>query len=364
MNLPLQGLQVLDLTRLLPGPLCTWHLASMGADVLKVEDRGVGDYARTFFQTPAEQATQTSSVFFQALNQHKKNIRLDLKNIDDKKHFIELVSQSDLIIESFRPGVMERLGLGPEFLMTLKPSLVYCAITGYGLTGSWKDLACHDINSLALTGILDQMRDKQGRPVMANVQIADVLGGSVTAAMGCLAALWQASRSGKGSIVDVSMTDGVLAANMAAQVSVHQLGHALGPAEDLLNGGVACYNVYHSKDRKWFALGALEHKFWKIFCLTAGKPEWVDQHWSFGHGVGTVAAQELYYSVQDWFGQQSGAFLLEKFAGIDCCFTPVIPLQETMQHPLFAERGMVKKDDQGKSWIQSPVKFSSPHQST
>ena len=357
MKNPLSRLKVLDLTRLLPGPVCTWHLASMGADVLKIEDKGAGDYARNFFQTPEEEKSNTPSTFYRAINSNKQVTFLDLKDPQDKDAFLDLVKTADLVIESFRPGVMDRLGVGPNALMKIKPSLVYCAITGYGMTGSWKDQACHDINSLALTGVLDQMRDRDGRPIIANIQIADVLGGAVSAAMGCLAALWQAQRSGQGSIVDVSMTDGVLAHNVTAQVAVHQSGQTLGPSEDLLNGGVPCYNLYYSKDGYWFALGSLELKFWELFCKTVGKPEWGKLHWSLGQAIASRDAYELRDEVQALIGSQSREYWLKLFAGVDCCFTPVLSLEESMKHPLFIERSMVQTDSEGKTWIQSPIQF-------
>ncbi len=358
MNKPLAGLKIIDLTRLLPGPVCTWHLASMGAQVIKIEDKGAGDYARLFFQTKEEQASNTPSVFYRAFNTNKEVVFLDLKNSEDKSSFLQLVATADLVIESFRPGVMDRLGLGPEALLALKPSLVYCAITGYGMSGTWKNLACHDINSLALTGVLDQLRDRDGRPILPNIQIADVLGGSVSAAMGCLAALWRAQRSGEGSIVDISMTDGVLAHNVTAQVAVHNLGHALGPCEDLLNGGVPCYNLYQSQDGAWFALGSLELKFWEVFCETLERPEWSKEHWSLGQGIGSDEAHALREAVQELIGSNTREFWETKFTGIDCCFTPVLSLEETMRHPLFIERGMIKDDADARSWIQSPVRFS------
>lgn len=356
-NQPLRGLKVLDLTRLLPGPVCTWHLASMGAEVIKIEDKGAGDYARNFFQTPEEEKSQTPSVFYRSINSNKSVVFLDLKLDQDKNEFLDLVKSADLVIESFRPGVMHRLGLGHEALLKQNPSLVYCAITGYGMTGSWKNQACHDINSLALTGVLDQLRDLDGRPIMPNIQIADVLGGAVSAAMGCLAALWQAQRNGRGSVVDISMTDGVLAHNVTAQVSVHHLGSAPGPTEDLLNGGVPCYNLYQSRDGKWVALGALELKFWEIFCATVGKPEWSGLHWSLGQAVGGSEALKLRDQVQALMQTQDRADWEKQFSGVDCCFTPVLSLDETMRHPLFSERAMVQDDANGKSWIQSPVRF-------
>lgn len=358
MDKPLTGLKIIDLTRLLPGPVCTWHLATMGAEVIKVEDKGVGDYARSFFQTPQEKADGTPSVFYRSINHHKHVIHLDLKNSDDKKTFLDLIPSADLVIESFRPGVMNRLGLGPSVLREVKPSLVYCAITGYGMSGSWNEKACHDINSLALTGVLDQLRDRDSRPIMPNIQIADVLGGAVSAAMGCLAALWRAQRNGEGSVVDISMTDGVLAHNLTAQVSVHHQGRTQAPLEDLLNGGVPCYNLYQCQDGAWFALGALELKFWEIFCAVIGKPEWASQHWSLGQEIGGQAAKVLRDEVQAVMSLHSRQYWIDQFSGVDCCFTPVLSLEETMRHPLFLERGMVQKDAQGQAWIQSPVKFS------
>ena len=357
-NLPLNGLKVIDLTRLLPGPVCTWHLASMGAHVIKVEDRGVGDYAKSFFQTEADIQANRPSVFYRSINTNKEVVYLDLKEPADKQAFLELVKTADMVIESFRPGVMDRLGLGPKFLMKIKPSLVYCAITGYGMTGSWKDKACHDINSLAITGVLHQMTDQDHRPIMANIQIADVLGGAVTAAMGSLAALWKSLRTGVGSIVDVSMTDGVLAHNLTAQVAVHQLGHAKLAMEDLLNGGVPCYNLYQAKDGTWLALGALELKFWQNFCEGIGRPIWGKLHWSLGLAVGSQESLALRAKVQDWMMQKDRSEWLSILENVDCCITPVLSLEESMNHALFQERAMVSKDQEGQSWIQSPVKFS------
>lgn len=357
MHKPLAGLKVIDLTRLLPGPVCTWHLAGMGAEIIKIEDKGVGDYARNFFQTPQELANEIPSVFYRSINSNKQVIHLDLKNPEDNNAFLDLIPTADLVIESFRPGVMERLGLGASALRSVKPSLVYCAITGYGMSGPWKDKACHDINSLALTGVLDQLRDVDGRPIMPNIQIADVLGGAVSAAMGCLAALWQAQRTGQGSVVDISMTDGVLAHNITAQVAVHNHGRSLGPSEDLLNGGVPCYNLYQTQDGSWFALGALELKFWETFCEVLDKPHWATQHWSLGQEIGGQAGKELRDEVQSVMATHTRQYWQDKFVGVDCCFTPVLSLEETMQHSLFIEREMIKKDQQGQAWIQTPVRF-------
>jgi crotonobetainyl-CoA:carnitine CoA-transferase CaiB-like acyl-CoA transferase len=185
--------------------------------------------------------------------------------------------------------------------------------------------------------------------------MADVLGGGVSGAMGCLAALWQASRTGQGSFVDVSMTDGVLSQNLTAQVAVHDLGATLGPAQDLLNGGVPCYNLYETQDGQWLALGALELKFWHIFCDALNQPDWRDQHWSLGQIVAGESAQALTRAVQIVLKTATRDDWVEFFEPFDCCVTPVLSLAESMQHPLFRAREVVKNDAQGKSWLQPAV---------
>jgi crotonobetainyl-CoA:carnitine CoA-transferase CaiB-like acyl-CoA transferase len=237
---------------------------------------------------------------------------------------------------------------------------VYCSITGYGLSGEWRNKACHDLNSLALTGVLDQMRDTSGVPIIPNLQFADLLGGGVNAAMGCLAALWGAQRSKKGCIVDVSMTDGILAHNLTAQVAVHHLGATKGPFEDLLNGGVPCYNLYRTQDNEWLALGALELKFWQQFCETLGQSAWANMHWSLGQGIGSKEAMELKAQVQSVLAEQTLKHWLDLFSLVDCCLTPVLTLKETMEHRLFQERGMFEVDSKGMRWLKSPVQFIDP----
>jgi alpha-methylacyl-CoA racemase len=356
---PLKGLRILDLTRLLPGPVCTWHLAGLGAEVMKVEDKGAGDYARTFFQTETERNLGQDSVFFRAINTEKQVIKLDLKSAVDKQAFLDLVPTVDLVVESFRPGVMAKLGLDASSLMKIKPALVYCAITGYGSTGPWQTQACHDLNSMALTGMLEQNRAPDGRPTLPNYQMADVLGGGVSAAVGCLAALWQASRTGQGGFVDISMTDGLLAHNLTAQVAVHHTGATKGPEQDLLNGGVPCYNLYETSDGKWLALAALELKFWQNFCDALNKPDWRDQHWSLGQVIGGDSARAITHAVQTQFKTATRDAWLARLTPHDCCVSPVLSLAESMQHPLFIARQVVRKDADGVSWLQTPIQVSS-----
>lgn len=352
---PLTGLRVLDLTRLLPGPVCTWHLAGLGAQIIKVEDTGAGDYARTFFQSDSDMQRGLDSVFYRAINTQKQVIRLDLKNAADKQTFLDLVPSVDLVIESFRPGVMTKLGLDAQTLRHIHPALVYCAITGFGMTGNWQRHACHDINSMALAGMLDQNRAPDGRPVLPNFQMADVLGGGVTAAMGCLAALWRAQRTGLGSVVDISMTDGLVAHNLTAQVAVHQSGTTKGPEEDLLNGGVPCYNLYQTLDGGWLAVGALELKFWQLVCQAIEKPVWAHHHWSLGQAIGGDEAHEMTQALRSIIQTRTVDDWMTRFAPLDCCVTPVLSLAQAMQHPLFLQRQVVEPDSQGVGWLRPPV---------
>ena len=354
----LQGLQVLDLTRLFPGPVATWHLASMGARVIKVEDKGAGDYAKEFFKTHEESQAGLDSAFYRAINSNKEVIYLDLKNPTDQAEFLELVKQSDLLIESFRPGVMDKLGLSYASLKQIKPALVYCSITGFGSTGSWKNKAAHDLNSIAVSGVLHQLTDMNNKPIMPNLQIADLLGGAASAAMGCLAALWKSQKTAEGSFVDVSMTDGTLAHNLTAQVGYHAHGDAPLAGQDLLNGGVPCYNVYETKDERWLAVGSLELKFWETFCDTVGQPHWKAFHWSLGQAVGSPAALTLIQEVATVIRQKTLAQWTDIFASVDCCVTPVLTIAEAMTHPLFIERGVIKADTNQALWLQSPVRFS------
>jgi alpha-methylacyl-CoA racemase len=219
---PLAGLRVLDLTRLLPGPVATMHLADLGAEVIKIEDTGPGDYARAM--GPGEKAVSGTggnsgdSVFFRLVNRNKKSLRLDLKQAAGVAAFLRLAKDADVIFESFRPGVVDKLGIGYAAVKAINPRVVYCAITGYGQTGPWAELAGHDINYLATSGLLEQIGHHDGQqsgpPAIPNLQVGDLLGGALTPLLGVLAAVIGAKATGQGSHVDVAMTDAVLAHNI------------------------------------------------------------------------------------------------------------------------------------------------------
>jgi len=213
----LSGIRVLDLTRLLPGPVCTLHLADFGADVIKIEDTGAGDYARTL----GVEAGKTAPVFA-AINRNKRALRLDLKKSEGVEIFLRLARNADAVVEGFRPGVVDRLGVGYHACRDVNPRIVYCAISGYGQDGPYRDRAGHDVNYCSYAGLTDQVGSEHGDPVLPNLQIADILGGAVVPAMSILAALLDAQRSGKGRYVDIAMMEGVLVHNLQALAAVRQ----------------------------------------------------------------------------------------------------------------------------------------------
>ena len=275
---PLDGVRVLDLSRLLPGPVCTLHLADLGADVVKVEDTGAGDYARSLGLAPTGDGRAPSdapSAFFRMVNRNKRSLALDLKATAGRDAFLRLAQRADVIVESFRPGVVDRLGVGYAAVAALNPRIVYCSITGYGQTGPYRDRPGHDINYLGYAGVLDQTGTSGGPPALSNLQVADLLGGAMNASTAILAALFGASRTGNGSHVDVAMTEGSLAHNIFALHAIETFGHAQPRGGDLLTGGVPCYGVYATQDGRYLAVGALEGKFWRALCEALDRPDLV-----------------------------------------------------------------------------------------
>ena len=275
-GLPLEGMRVLDLSRLLPGGFCSLLLSDFGAEVLKVEDTGMGDYVRwapPFYEGADRSA---ASALFLALNRGKRSIRVDLKSAEGREVLLRLVRGADVLLESFRPGVLDRLGVGYDVLRAENPGLVYCAITGYGQDGPFRDRAGHDLDYLARVGLLGLTGDADGPPVQAAGQIADLGGGALMAAFGILAALRERDRSGEGQLVDVSMADGALSwlAMVAARYFADGAAPARGGLE--LGGALLCYRPYRCADG-WVALGALEPKFWQAWCRGVGREDLVER---------------------------------------------------------------------------------------
>ena len=350
---PLSGLRVLDLTRLLPGPMATMHLADLGAEVIKIEDTGVGDYARSM---GAGAAPGQDSLFFRMVNRNKRALRLDLKQAAGIAVFLRLARDADVIVESFRPGVVDKLGIGYDAVRAVNPRIVYAAITGYGQTGPWADHAGHDINYIATAGLLDQIGTREGArssaPAIPNLQVGDLLGGALTPLLDILAAVIGARATGQGTHVDVAMTDAVLAHTLFPLVTARALGGTLPRGGDLLTGGVPCYGVYRTADERWLAVGALEPKFWQVLCQTVDRPDLAP------HGLATGAEGER---VRGELAAVLASRPLEHWAPIferaDCCVTPVLDITEALDHPQLRARGMVT-EVAGVTQYALPIKLS------
>lgn len=338
MSLPLEGVRVLDLSRLLPGPFCSLLLADFGAEVIKVEDMGMGDYAR--WSPPHHEGVEESaqSALFLALNRNKTSVRLNLKEERGREVFLRLAAEADVVLESFRPGVLERLGVGYDRLRAVNPGIVYCAITGYGLDGPLRDRSGHDLNYLGLIGLLGLSGEEDGPPVQSAGQIADIGGGGLMAAFGILAALRERDRSGEGQVVDVSMADGAL--SWLAMTAANYLADGVVPRRGRipLGGMFVCYRPYACADG-WVTLGALEPKFFRNFCLGVGRPDLVEQQFA---PPDSAAHRELEAVFAERTREQWTAFAGEH----DCCLEPVLDLDEVLDSDLVRARDMVVEIDQ------------------
>jgi alpha-methylacyl-CoA racemase len=338
--LPLAGLRVLDLTRLLPGPLAARHLVEWGAQVVKVDDPGSGDPARHMLRSGADHRAGLDSAFYRDLNAGKQERRIDLRADAGRAELLALVDESDALLEGFRPGVMARLGLGWDVLHARNPRLVMASITGYGQHGRFSQRAGHDINYIALAGVLGQIGTVEGELVLPNFQIADLLGGTLAATSALLAALLGAQRSGTGAHVDISMTREVwrhaVIARAEGAAMREATGRAPGPAQGVLDGGAACYNVYRAACGRHLAVGALEPKFWQAFCEAIGRPQWSGRHWSSGEIPGSEAARATRADVAALIATRDVPAWLALTDPADCCVTPVLGLDEVPTHPWFA----------------------------
>ncbi|TRZ97378.1 MAG: CoA transferase [Rhodocyclaceae bacterium] len=346
---PLAGLKVLDLTRLLPGPAATLHLADLGAEVIKIEDTGAGDYAR---QMGIAIKPGEDSLFFKLLNRNKRSLRLNLKSAAGVDVFLRLAAKADVIVEGFRPGVVDKLGIGYDIVKGLNPRIVYCSISGYGQTGPWREHAGHDINYIATARVLDQIGTPGGTPAVPNFQIGDLLGGALTSLVGLLAAVIDARSSGQGRYVDIAMTDAVFAHAYSPLLTTLALGQPAPRGGDLLSGGVPCYGVYRTADERFLAVGALEPKFWALLSATVARPDLAP----FGLAIGSKGA---------WAREELAALLaaqplahwIKVFEAVDCCVTPVLTMTEAMQQVQLVARGMLVEVD-GMSQFSPPYRLS------
>lgn len=332
-TLPLSGLKVLDLSRLLPGPYATLVLADLGATVDKVEEPEGGDYIR---QMPPMRDEE--SALFYGLNRNKRSLTLNLKSPEGRDALKRLVRSYDVLVESFRPGVMDKLGVGEAALRAENPRLIYCAISGYGQTGPDRLKAGHDINYIARAGVLGYGGEAGGAPSFPGVQIGDIGGGSLFALVGILAALHERERTGRGRFVDVSMTEGSMAflhMHLAARLIMGEQAPPLQRGREALNGGYACYGLYRTQDNRWLAVGALEPKFFSGLCERLGRMDLFEAGYDVGGGAERVKAE-----LARLFAEQPLAHWQQLFSGSDLCIEPVLEGDEVLSDAQHRARGL------------------------
>ncbi|WP_346207732.1 CaiB/BaiF CoA-transferase family protein [Caldifermentibacillus hisashii] len=349
--LPLQSIRVLDLSRLLPGPFCTMLLADFGAEVIKIEAPDLGDYARQY-----EPKIDENSVMFHSLNRNKKSVTLDLKTDEGKDQFFQMVGKADVVVESFRPGVMKRLGLDFPVLEKINPRLIYCAISGYGQTGPYAEMPGHDINYISYAGLLELMGEKDGKPIVPAVQVADLAGGAYPAVTGILLALLEREKSGKGQFIDISMMDGVISLLQSTLPNYLMKNIPSKRGEQMLSGGLACYEVYQTKDGRWLAVGALEMKFWRVFCQKIGKPEWIALL-----NEQDEVQYKLKHDIQNVIYTKTLAEWMDIFEDAEACVSPVLTFAELVNHPQVQVRRMfetIEQDGIPVKHIGIPIKLS------
>jgi alpha-methylacyl-CoA racemase len=338
----LEGVRVLDLTRYIPGPYCTMLLGDLGADVVKVEELGTGDPTRGL-----PPPVGSDSAVHACLNRNKRSIAVDLRTETGAAVVRRLAGSADVLIEAFRPGVMERRGLGADALRADNPRLVYCSLTGYGREGPQSKRAGHDINYLALGGFLAANRDGEGRPVLPGTQVADMTGG-LLAVVAILAALQARERTGRGQVVDVSLLDGALGLMTLPTTRLLAGGQTI----DELSGAFACYRVYRCRDGLDLAVGALEPKFWEGLCRTLGLDDYAGRQWAGG-----ARREETIEAVAAVFATRDRADWLRQLSAEDVCVEPVL---EPVEAAAAAPRSMAEEPAGGTKLqtVATPVRLA------
>ncbi len=326
------GVMILDLSRLLPGPYCSLLFADLGARVIKVEEPGLGDYSRWNRPFWGESGIGASYLM---LNRNKESLTLNLKTEEGKTIFRQLAAKADVLLESFRPGVMERLGLGAEGLLTLNPALIYCAITGYGQDGPYRDRVGHDVNYMGYAGALSITGERGRGPVIPGVQVADLGGGALLAAFAMASALYHRRNTGQGQFIDVAMTDGVVSWLAIYFGPFFATGRVPGRGEERLNGGWLCYGTFETSDAEFVTLGALEPKFWQNFCRLVGREEWIAFQYEAGPRRDALEAE-----LRALFKTKTQAEWLSLLNSQDVCAGPVLDLEGAVKEPQLQARGL------------------------
>lgn len=333
--LPLDGIRILDLSRLLPGPYATMLLADLGAEVIKIETPGLGDYMRIIppFVKDPKTGEEVGSAYLM-VNRNKKSVALNFRNRRGKEIFLRLVRDADVIIETFRPGAAEKWGIGYSATRAINPRIIYCSLSGYGQTGPYKDRAGHDLNYIALAGLLAANGIAGGPPIPPGVQIAD-LSGAMLATISILAALVGREKAGIGQYLDVALFDGALSWAGTMIGGTYAAGKSIERGKMQLNGGMACYNVYETRDGKFITLGAIEPHFWAAFCKAVGREELNPRAQAFD-AVPEVAAIFNTRTFDEW---------MALFKSVDACIEPVRDFSETLNDPHVRARGLATEID-------------------
>ncbi|MCY6354123.1 CaiB/BaiF CoA transferase family protein [Clostridium sp. ZS2-4] len=353
MNLPLEGIKILDLSRYLPGPLCTQILADFGAEVIKIEPPKSGELGRNLAPL-----VKGESARFYTVNRNKKSITLDLKKEEGKEIFKKLAAKCDIVLDQFRPGVMDKLGLGYEVLKKVNEGLIYCSLTGYGLNGPLRNTAGHDLNYLSLAGIMEQTGNPNEKPAISGVQIADTAGGSLYSVIAILLALTSRAKTGKGQLCDVAMLDGSISLLAYTIGEWFGSGKLLERGNEALTGGYACYHIYETKDNKYVSLGAVEDKFWIEFCEKLDRKEYASLQWN------KEKQADIIEDISSIISQKNREEWVQFFSNNNICFTPVLNMEEMCMHPQVAARNMVTKlsnfRESGKDVVLTgvPIKLS------
>jgi crotonobetainyl-CoA:carnitine CoA-transferase CaiB-like acyl-CoA transferase len=336
----LSGITVLDLSRLLPGPYCSMILADHGARVIAIEDKRF----------------LADGLFLGPVNRNKEHMSLNLKTDEGRKIFFKLARTADVVMEGFRPGVVDRLGVDYPQVKAVNPRIIYCSITGYGQNGPYRDRVGHDVNYLANAGVLDLIGEPDRPPAIPGVQIADIAGGGMNAAIGILLALFAREKTGKGQYIDISMTDGMVGLHPAVLFFYQQTGRVPRRSDGLLSHRYACYNTYETADGRYISIGAVEHRFWKKLCEVLDLPEYASLQYD------ETRRQEITDRVRAMFRQKALTEWEAVLGDQDICWGCVQSLAEVLDDPLFRKREMVidlqQKNGRTLKAIGVPVKLS------
>ncbi|MGD2097521.1 MAG: CaiB/BaiF CoA-transferase family protein [Desulfobacterales bacterium] len=336
----LNGITVVDLSRLLPGPYCSMILADHGARVISIESR----------QFIAD------GLFFNTINRNKEHMTLNLKTAEGKKIFFQLIEKADVMLEGFRPGVVKRLGVDYERIRQINPKIVYCSISGYGQTGRFVDRVGHDVNYLSVAGVLNLIGEPDRPPSIPGIQIADIAGGAMNAAIGILLALFAREKSGKGQYIDISMTDGMVGFLPAVLFFQQLTGQDPRRGDTMLSHRYACYNTYETADGRYISIGAVENRFWRRLCDHFGVPEYAALQYD------DTRRTEILDFMRTAFKQKTLKEWDSELAHLEICWGRIQTFSEMLDDPLFREREMILelkgKAGQKQAAIGVPVKLS------